>query len=245
GHLHPLNYAQGLALACARAGVTIHETSHVHHIRPGAPLRVQTRNGHVEADHLIFAGNGYLGQLAPRVASHVMPINNFIVATEPLGERVAEVLRENVAVADTKFVVNYWRLSEDNRLLFGGGESYGYRFPDILKTVRKPMLEVYPGLADARIDYAWGGTLAITRSRMPYFARPLKNALSASGFSGHGVAMATLAGKIMAEAVAGQAERFDLMGTLKVPSFPGGGMLRSPLLALAMSWYAMRDRIGV
>ena len=96
-----------------------------------------------------------------------------------------------------------------------------------------------------RIDYAWGGTLAITRSRMPYFARPLKNALSASGFSGHGVAMATLAGKIMAEAVAGQAERFDLMGTLKVPSFPGGGMMRSPLLALAMSWYAMRDRIGI
>ncbi|MBN2739571.1 MAG: FAD-binding oxidoreductase [Rhodobacteraceae bacterium] len=245
GHLHPLNFAQGLALACDKAGVQIHENSHVHHIRPGAKVRVQTRHGHIDADHLIFAGNGYLGELAPRVASRVMPINNFIVATEPLGDRVAQVLRENVAVADTKFVVNYWRLSEDNRLLFGGGESYGYRFPDILKTVRKPMLEVYPGLADTRIDYAWGGTLAITRSRMPYFARPLKNALSASGFSGHGVAMGTLAGKIMAEAVAGQAERFDLMAGLKVPAFPGGGMLRSPLLALAMTWFAMRDRIGL
>ncbi|MPQ92978.1 FAD-binding oxidoreductase [Thioclava sp. JE_KL1] len=245
GHLHPLNFAQALALACEKAGVTIHEGSLVHHIRPGEPVRVQTEHGHIDADHLIFAANGYLGNLAPRVASHVMPINNFIVATEPLGPRVAEVLRENIAVADTKFVVNYWRLSDDNRLLFGGGESYGYKFPDIVQTVRKPMLEVYPSLADVKIDYAWGGTLAITRTRMPYFARPLKNALSASGFSGHGVAMGTMAGKIMAEAVAGQAERFDLMAGLKVPGFPGGSLLRSPLLVAAMTWFSMRDKLGI
>ena len=112
-----------------------------------------------------MAGNGYLGGLEPKVAAKVMPINNFIVATEPLGDRAREILSEPVAVADTKFVVNYWRLSEDNRLLFGGGESYGYRFPDIIKTVRKPMLEVYPQLKDVRIDYAWGGTLAITMNR--------------------------------------------------------------------------------
>ncbi|KEO50528.1 NAD(P)/FAD-dependent oxidoreductase [Thioclava pacifica] len=245
GHLHPLNFAQALALACDKAGVTIHESSLVHHIRPGEPVRIQTQHGHVDADHLIFAANGYLGDLSPRVAARVMPINNFILATEPLGDRVDEVLRANIAVADTKFVVNYWRLSEDNRLLFGGGESYGYKFPDIVATVRKPMLEVYPGLADVRIDYAWGGTLAITRTRMPYFARPLKNALSASGFSGHGVAMGTMAGKIMAEAVAGQAERFDLMAGLKVPSFPGGALLRSPLLVAAMTWFSMRDKLGI
>jgi gamma-glutamylputrescine oxidase len=148
-------------------------------------------------------------------------------------------------VADTKFVVNYWRLSEDNRLLFGGGESYGYRFPDILRTVRAPMLKIYPQLADARIDYAWGGTLAITMTRMPCFLRPHPNILSASGYSGHGVAMATLAGKVLAEAVAGQAERFDVLASLPQPRFPGGATLRWPLLVLAMVWYGLRDRLGV
>ena len=250
GHLHPLNFAQGLALACDRLEVTIHEGSVVHQVRPGDPAAgrpavVQTEHGQVKADHVIYALNGYDGGLAPRVAHRVMPINNFILATEPLGRRATEVLRENVAVADTKFVVNYWRLSEDNRLLFGGGESYGYRFPDILATVRKPMLEVYPGLRDIRIDYAWGGTLAITMTRMPHFARPFAGACSASGFSGHGVAMGTLAGRIMAEAVAGQASGFDFFAGLRVPAFPGGAMLRQPLLVAAMTWFSLRDRLGI
>jgi gamma-glutamylputrescine oxidase len=194
---------------------------------------------------VILAANGYLGDLEPKVASRVMPINNFIVATEPLGARAREVLAEPVAVADTKFVVNYWRLSEDNRLLFGGGESYGYRFPDIIKTVRKPMLEIYPQLAETRIDYAWGGTLAITVNRMPCFLRVQPNILSASGYSGHGVALATMAGRVMAEAIAGQAERFDLMARLPQPRFPGGVTLRWPLLVLAMAWFSMRDRLGL
>ena len=150
-----------------------------------------------------------------------------------------------MAVADTKFVVNYWRLSEDNRLLFGGGESYGYRFPDLIKTVSKPMLEVYPQLRGTKIDYAWGGTLAITMNRMPCFTRPMPNTLSASGYSGHGVAMATLAGKILAEATAAQSERFDLMASLPQPRFPGGIALRWPMLVLAMTWYSMRDRLGL
>ncbi len=174
-----------------------------------------------------------------------MPINNFIVATEPLGEAAKDLLSEPVAVADTRFVVNYWRLSEDNRLLFGGGESYGYRFPDIIKTVSKPMLQVYPQLAKTRIDYAWGGTLAITVNRMPCFTTAGQNVLSASGYSGHGVAMATLAGKLMAEAAAGQLERFDLMASLPQHRFPGGAALRWPLLVSAMTWYAMRDRLGL
>jgi gamma-glutamylputrescine oxidase len=162
-----------------------------------------------------------------------------------LGPRAAEILSRPVAVADTKFVVNYWRLSEDNRLLFGGGESYGYRFPDIIRAVRKPMLSIYPQLAGTRIDYAWGGTLAITMNRMPCFARPAQNVMSASGYSGHGVAMATLAGKIMAETVAGQAERFDLMASIPQTAFPGGVALRWPMLVLAMTWYGMRDKLGV
>ncbi|MEM8755682.1 MAG: FAD-binding oxidoreductase, partial [Pseudomonadota bacterium] len=170
---------------------------------------------------------------------------NFIVATEPLGEDLARRLIANdAAVADTRFVVNYYRLSRDHRLLFGGGESYGYRFPRRLKEmVRKSMLRIYPQLSDARIDYAWGGTLAITMSRAPHFAEVAKGVLSCSGYSGHGVALATLAGKLAAEAVAGQAERFDLMGAPPTPRFPGGASLRQPLLVLAMLWYSMRDRL--
>jgi gamma-glutamylputrescine oxidase len=245
GHVHPLNYALGLAAAAAKAGAQIYETSEVHHIQHGAKPIVRTGQGRVICDQVILAGNGYLGGLDRKVAAKVMPINNFIIATEPLGDRAAEILAEPVAVADTKFVVNYWRLSEDNRVLFGGGESYGYRFPDLIKTVRKPMLEVYPQLADTRIDYAWGGTLAITINRMPCFTRPAPNVMSASGYSGQGVALATLAGKLMAEAVAGNAAGFDLMASLPQPRFPGGAALRWPLLVLAMTWFSMRDRVGV
>lgn len=245
GHVHPLNFAIGLARAAVAAGVVLHENSHVTQIDHGTPATVITAKGRVKADHVILACNGYLGGLEPTVAARVMPINNFILATEPLGDRAAEILSKPVAVADTKFVVNYWRLSEDGRLLFGGGESYGWTFPDLVRTVRKPMLEVYPQLADARIDYAWGGTLAITMTRLPCFARVAPNVLSASGYSGHGVAMATLAGKLMAEALRGQAERFDLMAALPTPRFPGGATLRWPLLVLAMTWFSLRDRLGV
>lgn len=245
GHVHPLNYALGLARAAVAAGVRIHERSLVTEVVPGRRPRLVTAEGHVEADHVLVAANGYLGRLLPQVGARVMPINNFIIATEPLGDRRAEVLREDVAVADTRFVVNYWRLSADGRLLFGGGESYGYRFPDIVKTVRRPMLEIYPSLADVKIEHAWGGTLAITVSRNPCFARPMEGVLSVSGYSGHGVAMATLAGRLAAEAIAGTAGRFDLMSRLPTPRFPGGARLRTPLLALAMSWYAMRDRLGI
>ena len=245
GHIHPLNYAIGLAKAAQAAGTVIHEMSEVTRIDHGARPVVHTAGGQVSCDHVILAGNGYLGGLEPRIAARVMPINNFIVATEPLGDRAAEILAEPIAVADTRFVVNYWRLSDDNRLLFGGGESYGYRFPDIIRTVRKPMLQIYPQLADVRIDHAWGGTLAITLTRNPCFARLAPNVLSASGYSGHGVALATLAGRVLAEATAGQAERFDLMASLPTPRFPGGTRLRWPLLVLAMTWYSLRDRLGL
>ena len=244
-HLHPLNYALGLAQAAVRAGVRIYEDTHVHHIEERRPALVRTDRGRIEAEHVILACNGYLGGLNRKVAARVMPINNFIAATEPLGDAAAQVLTRDVAVADTKFVVNYFRLSRDKRLLFGGGESYGYRFPkDIAAKVRKPMTEIFPHLRDVRIDHAWGGTLAITMRRMPYLARVAPNILSASGYSGHGVGTATHAGKLMARAIQGQAEGFDTM--VRVPSlpFPGGPALRSPLLALAMTWYALRDRLG-
>ncbi|MFN4159985.1 MAG: NAD(P)/FAD-dependent oxidoreductase [Gemmobacter sp.] len=245
GHLHPLNFALGLARAAMAAGAVVHERSEVHGIDQGARPVVRTDAGRVRCDHVILAANGYLAGLAPAVEARVMPINNFIVATEPLGERAHEVLSKPVAVADSRFVVNYWRLTADNRLLFGGGESYGYRFPDIAATVRKPMLGIYPQLRDVALTHAWGGTLAITMNRMPCFLRVAPNILSASGYSGHGVALATMAGKVLAEAVAGQAGRFDLMAGLPQPRFPGGVGLRWPLLVLAMTWYSLRDRIGL
>jgi len=242
GHLHPLRYALGLARAALAAGATLHENAFVVDIEPGPTPIVRTQTGHVQADHVILAANGYLGGLAPKVARKVMPINNFMIATEPLPQGAA--LTRDVAVADSQFVINYFRLSRDNRLLFGGGESYGYRFPDIIRTVRKPMLQVFPQLADARIDHAWGGTLAITRTRLPCFQRVAPNILSVGGYSGHGVALATLAGRMMADTVAGQSEGFDLMARMPMPDFPGGRGLRSPLLALAMTWFALRDRLG-
>ncbi|MEP3332852.1 FAD-binding oxidoreductase [Sedimentitalea sp.] len=244
-HLHPLNYALGLGRAAAASGARIFEETHVHHIAEGQPATVQTDKGRVIADHVILACNGYLGGLSRKVAARVMPINNFIVATEPLGAETAQVLTRDVAIADSKFVVNYFRLSADGRLLFGGGESYGYTFPaDIAALVRKPMTEIYPHLADIGIDYAWGGTLAITMKRMPFLARLGPNMLSASGYSGHGVGTATHAGQLMALAIQGQADGFNTMARVPAPSFPGGAMLRSPLLVLAMTWYSLRDRLG-
>ncbi len=240
-HLNPLDFALGLARAAAAAGVRIFEASRVEEIGP--PVR--TRKGGVRAGFVLVACNGYLGSLAPAVAARVMPINNFIVATAPLGaDRARQLIANGAAVADSRFVVNYFRTSADHRLLFGGGESYGWRFPaDIAAVVRPRMLAVFPSLREVPIDFAWGGTLAITTNRMPAFQRLGAGVLSASGYSGHGVAMATLAGKLMAEAVQGTAERFDLLATLPQPGFPGGAALRWPLLVLAMSWYALRDRL--
>jgi gamma-glutamylputrescine oxidase len=242
GHLHPLRYCLGLARAAMATGAQIYEQSLVVDIQQGPRATVQTQTGHVDAEHVILATNGYLGGLVPQVAARVMPINNFIVATEPLP--AGHVLMRDIAVADSKFVINYFRLSEDGRLLFGGGESYGYRFPDIEATVRKPMTQVFPQLRDVKITHAWGGTLAITVTRLPHFAR-IGRMLSAAGYSGAGVGMATLAGQILAETVAGQSERFDIMARVPLPAFPGGRALRNPLLVLAMTWFSLRDRLGI
>ncbi len=249
GHLHPLNLALGVARLADAAGARLHELSEVHAIRhaarAGDKTIVQTGRGRVLCDHLILAGNGYAGHLDLRIAARVMPINNYIIATAPLGDLADTVLTADIAAHDTRFVVNYWRLTPDRRLLFGGGESVGYRFPrDIAAIVRRPMLEVYPQLAGVPVTHAWGGTLAITMSRMPHFARPAPNCLSAGGYSGHGVALALQAGRLMAEAIEGQSAGFDAMAALPARPFPGGVMLRWPLLVAGMSWYALRDRLG-
>lgn len=174
-----------------------------------------------------------------------MPINNFLLATEPLGEELArQINRDNLAIVDTRFVVNYWHNSPDHRLIFGGGENYSSRFPaDIKQFVRKYMLEVYPNLEDAKIEYGWGGTLAITMRRMPHFGRKAHNIYWAQGYSGHGIHMATMGGKMAADAIMGQAERFDLFASLKHLPFPGGRWLRWPALVTGMLYYSILDHL--
>ena len=241
-HLHPLNYALGLARACRDAGVQLFEQSAVTAYTRSQPATVTTAHGQVRADHLVVACNGYLQRLEPRLAGRIMPINNFIVATEPLPQ-AEQLIRDGVCVHDTRFVVNYFRLSADGRLLFGGGENYRRRFPqDIAAFVRPSLLGVFPQLADTRVDYAWGGTLAITLSRLPHLGRLSPNVYFGHGFSGHGVAMGTFAGKLLAEALAGQPDGFDLYANLPTRQFPGGTLLRWPGLVAGMLWYAMRDR---
>lgn len=247
GHLHPLNFALGLADAARAAGARICEGTVVTgYENQSGKVTVKTENGAVvTANKMILGCNGYLDALEDRVAKRVMPINNFVIATEPLGDDLArELIRDDVAVADSKFVINYYRLSADKRMLFGGGETYGYNFPRDIKAFVSPhMLEVYPQLKDVKIDYGWGGTLAITMNRMPFFEKLDDNVFTATGYSGHGVAMATLAGQIMADAVVGTVERFDVMANIKTPVFPGGKMLRFPMLVAAMLWYSIRDKL--
>ncbi len=246
GHIHPLRYGLGLARAAEDAGATIYENTEVTGISHGATVTFHTPRGTVRARHAILAGNGYLPVIERKVSARVMPINSFIAATEPLGDRAAEVLTRDIAVADSKFVVNYYRMSEDRRFLFGGRESYTLGFPtDITTALRKRMESLFPQLRGVRIDHVWGGTLGITMTRLPLVTRVAPNVLSASGFSGHGVALSGFAGRVTAEAIAGQSERFDVLSDLPIPPFPGGASLRAPLLSLAMSWYSLRDRLGV
>jgi gamma-glutamylputrescine oxidase len=248
GHIHPLNYVLGMAEAAAAAGANIYEKTAVQSVHSDTSgCRVVTSTGVVSSRYVVLGCNGYLKKLEPDVAGKIMPINNYILATEPLSQAQADsVSRLDYAFHDTRFVVNYWRLSADKRLLFGGGENYTPRFPkDIKSFVRKYMLEIYPQLANCRIDYGWGGTLAVTMNRMPHFGRlPGKNIYYAQGYSGHGVVLASFAGKLIAEALSGDAERFDVMSDVPIPTFPGGTLLRWPGLVAAMLYYSIRDRIG-
>lgn len=246
GHLHPLAYALALARAAEAAGAVIHETSEVLRIVPGAEVRLVTARGHVTAGHAIIAGNGYLPGILPPVNTRVMPINSFIAATEPLPDRWTEVLAEDIAVADSRFVVNYFRFSHDRRFLFGGRESYSLGFPgDISGALVARMGRLFPQLKGVGITHVWGGSLGITMTRLPLLTRIGGNLLAAGGFSGQGVALSGLAGRAMAEAVMGQEAGLSTLEMLPVPRFPGGTGLRAPLLTLAMTWFALRDRLGI
>lgn len=243
GHLHPLKFALGLADAARAAGAIIFETTPVQGISDWQNPVLTTPKGTMRAKHVLLCGNGYLSGIASDLEAKVMPINNFIAATRPLTSDEIP-LKGDECASDSRFVINYWRMSDDKRLLFGGGENYSSKFPnDIENFVRKPLSQIYPQFKDIEIDYAWGGTLGVTVNRLPCLQQLGSNVWAAAGFSGQGVTIAPLAGQILAETVMGDSTRFNLYSKLPTPAFPGGKLLRPALLAAGMSWYALRDRL--
>ncbi len=242
GQLHPLNYALGLADAARAAGVTLHERARVTRLESDNGVVAHTERGIVRARFGVLACDALLEGLEPRIAGRIMPVANYIVATAPLSHPEA-LIADRLAVSDSRFVVNYFRMSEDGRLLFGGGERYSPNPPaDIAHFVRGHMASVFPQLRDVGIDYAWGGLVSITMSRLPHIGR-MGDLFFAHGYSGQGVLLSALAGKVLVEAMSGTAERFDVLTSLAPPEFPGGAALRSPLYVLGMLWYALRDRL--
>jgi gamma-glutamylputrescine oxidase len=245
GHLHPLNYTLGLARAAESFAVRIFEGSRaVSFSSAGAAhVRVATPHGEVRARHLVLCGNVYLGATAPALAAKIMGVATYIVATEPLGEgRARELIAGDAATCDMNWVLDYFRRSADHRLLFGGRVNYsGLSSFDAPKATRARMLRVFPQLQDVRIDYAWGGEVDITLNRAPHFGRLAPNVYFLQGFSGHGIALTGIAGKLVAEAIAGTAGRFDVFARIPHGNFPGGAALRRPALVLAMLYYRLKD----
>ncbi|WP_323120615.1 NAD(P)/FAD-dependent oxidoreductase [Burkholderia alba] len=246
GHLHPLNYTLGLARAAREAGASIfEETCALSFEKANGRYRVVTERGEVAAGQVVLACNAYLGRLAPRLARKIMPVGTYVIATEPLGaERARALMPADAAICDSAFVLDYFRRSKDHRVLWGGKVSYSKLAPrDLAKAMRHDMLKTFPQLADAKVDYAWGGFVDITMNRAPHFGRLEPDVYFAQGFSGHGVNVTGLAGKLIAEAIDAQAARFDLFGKLRHRDFPGGDWLRTPALVLAMAWYRMKDAL--
>ena len=243
GHLHPLKFTQGLARAAESAGAMIFENSQVLRYEDGPEVVVHTGQGTVRCAHLVLCGNAYLGPVAPALARRILGVGTYIIATEPLGEeRVHALLPSNAAIADINWILDYFRASADHRLLFGGRVSYSaVQPPHLGESMRKRMVRIFPTLADVKVSHAWGGYLDITMSRAPDFGRLAPNVFYLQGFSGHGMTLTGLAGKLIAEAVAGTAERFDVFARIPHRDFPGGPILRRPSLMMAMLYYRLRD----
>lgn len=244
GHLQPLKYTRGLAVAGERQGVTIFENSRaLRHRREGGRLRIETESGSVRARSIALCGNAALGDYSQTLARKIIGVATYIVATEPLGqERATALISNDAAVTDTQFVLDYFRRSRDHRLLFGGRVSYSGVDPlGTARATRARMLKVFPQLATARIDYAWGGLVDITLNRAPHFGRLESDVYFVQGFSGHGIALTGMAGKLLAEAIGGTNERFDVFARIPHHDFRGGPALRRPLLVLGMLWYRLRD----
>lgn len=246
GHLHPLNYTLGLARAARDAGVSIYEDTSAQALTKTAQgQRVTCARGQVDARYVVLAGNAYLGRLAPALARKIMPVATYLIATEPLGEaRASSTMPSDVAVCDCNAALDYFRMSKDGRLLWGGKASSSTHAPrELAAAMRRDMLKTFPQFANAKIDYAWGGFVDATMNRAPHFGRLEPDVYFAQGFSGHGVNVTALAGRLIAEAIDSQAARFDLFGKIRHRDFPGGRLLRQPMLMLAMTWHSMMDAL--
>ncbi|MEO7240818.1 MAG: FAD-binding oxidoreductase [Sphingomicrobium sp.] len=244
GHFHPLNYVLGLAAAAISAGATIHEHSPVTAITDsGGKVGVTTARGSVVAAQAILAADAWTCDIVPALGRFTVPLMNYVVATAPLGDLAGQILPTNAAIADSRFVLNYFRLSADRRLIFGGGERYRRDPPrDIGAFVRPRITRLFPQLCRTPIDFGWGGTVSVTMNRLPQLGRR-GNILFAHGFSGHGALLTTLAGELLAEAAAGPSADFDLLAALPHRLFPGGKLMARPLATLGLLYYAMKDRL--
>jgi len=246
GHIHPLNLVQGEAAAAESLGARIFENSAVIMIDSGTSPVVKTADGEVRCKTILVCGNAYLGELLPEISGRIMPVTTQIIATEPLGDEAAKLLPSNVCVEDANYVLDYYRRSADGRLLYGGGIVYGGTDSDSIKSRILPnMLKTFPGLKDAKIDYAWSGNFALTLTRFPQMGRLGPNMLFSHGCSGHGVTTTHLLGRLLAEAAAGRPERFDIIAGLPFYPFPGGKMFRVPMTVAGSWYYRARDRLGI
>lgn len=247
GHIHPLNLVQGEATAAESLGARIYENSRVINVDTGANPVVSTASGRVKAKYVLVCGNAYLGKLLPAIGGRMMPVSSQVMATEPLSKEVIEaLLPADYCVEDANYVLDYYRRTADNRLLYGGGIGYGGQDPKNLTGVILPnMLKTFPQLKGVKIDYAWSGNFALTLTRIPHMGKLSDTVFFSHGDSGHGVTTTHLLGKILGEAVAGHAERFDVWASLPNLPFPGGRAFRVPLTALGAWWYGLRDKLGV
>jgi gamma-glutamylputrescine oxidase len=249
GHLHPLKYCLGLAAAAEAAGARICENSPVFTVERGRRPVVHTAQGACRCEFVVLAGNVYLGEygddVAPEVCSRIMPVGTYMLATEPMQpQRAAAMMPRRCAASDTNVILDYFRLSADDRLLFGGGDSYTGSTPrNLIARIRRRMVDAFPQAGDLMIDHAWGGFVDITMNMAPHFGRLGTNMYFVQGFSGHGVALSGIAGLLVAEAIAGQASRFDLLARIRHLPFPGGSLMRTPALLLGMWYYRLRDAL--
>ncbi|MEO8154104.1 MAG: FAD-binding oxidoreductase [Rhizobacter sp.] len=245
GHLHPLKYTLGLARAAAGLGVRIFENTTVTELLPGPVTRLRTHAGEVRASHVLLAGNVYLQGLAAQLQPRIMPVGTYIVASAPVAPEVMKsLIPSRSAVCDTNFVLDYFRPTADHRMLYGGRVSYSTATPiNLAASMQRRMARSFPQLADTPAEYAWGGFVDISMNRAPDFGRLADNVYYLQGFSGHGLALTGLAGKVVAEAIAGNAERFDVFARIRHRKFPGGRLLRTPALVLGMAYYQLRDML--
>ncbi len=243
GHIHPMKLLVGVARAAQEAGASLHEKTPALKIeRAGGKAVLTTARGTIRADKALIACNAYIGDLEPKTAAHVMPIRSFIGAT-PVLDKFPSVIPGGEAIADTRFVVRYFRKTRDGRLLFGGREAYSENLDDMTPPIRRQIEEVYPELKGIELTHAWGGSVGITMPRKPYVREVLPGITTIGGYSGHGVMLSNYCGKLYADLLSGKETELELFRGLKVPAFPGGRTFRAPLLFLALSWYALMDRL--